>query len=364
MDPIAHTFVGAALAQTGLRERTAYATAALVIGANLPDIDGVAMFLGSDQALWWRRGWTHGLPALFLLPLLLTGALLLWARYIGPDGARPRAGMLVALSYLAVWSHPSLDWMNNYGMRWLMPIDGTWFYGDTLFIVDLWIWTALGGVLFLFHSRRLTSLIGWAGFTGFVAFLLVSAVPGLPYAKLFWAVLLLALSWLRFNKRGHEPDEARRWAKASLAVVVVYIAMMHLSVHYVRERIREEMQAQGVGIERMMVGPLPVTPFARDIVVQSSDGYRHGRVTLLPSFRLELDAVILPRLENSEIVKRATASPDVFGFINWARFPFAEVERHGDTYTVYLQDARYTRRRGAGFGSARVELPADASDHD
>jgi inner membrane protein len=56
MDPIAHTFVGAALAQTGLGRRTAYGTAVLVIGANLPDVDGLAMLIDGDTALLFRRG--------------------------------------------------------------------------------------------------------------------------------------------------------------------------------------------------------------------------------------------------------------------------------------------------------------------
>ena len=125
MDPIAHTLFGAAVAQTGLGRRSAYATAALIIGANLPDIDGVAMFLDGDTALYWRRGWTHGILALVMLPLLLTVILIAWSRAFGRPPPRPR--VLLGLSYLAVWSHPSLDWLNTYGLRWLMPFDGTWF---------------------------------------------------------------------------------------------------------------------------------------------------------------------------------------------------------------------------------------------
>jgi len=41
MDPIAHTLFGAALAESGLKNRSRYATATLLIGANLPDIDVV-----------------------------------------------------------------------------------------------------------------------------------------------------------------------------------------------------------------------------------------------------------------------------------------------------------------------------------
>jgi hypothetical protein len=41
MDPLAHTLVGLALAKSGLEKRSGYAAAALVIGANLPDVDSI-----------------------------------------------------------------------------------------------------------------------------------------------------------------------------------------------------------------------------------------------------------------------------------------------------------------------------------
>jgi inner membrane protein len=62
MDNLCHSLVGAALAECGLRRRTRYATFALVIGANLPDIDVLALF--GDNGLGFRRGITHGIPAL------------------------------------------------------------------------------------------------------------------------------------------------------------------------------------------------------------------------------------------------------------------------------------------------------------
>jgi membrane-bound metal-dependent hydrolase YbcI (DUF457 family) len=30
-------------------------------------------------------------------------------------------------------SHPALDFLNVYGVRWLMPFDATWFFGDVLY---------------------------------------------------------------------------------------------------------------------------------------------------------------------------------------------------------------------------------------
>ena len=106
MDPLTHTLVGANLSATRLGDRTRLAAAALVIGANLPDVDGITYFLGSDLALGFRRGWTHGVLALAILPLLQTALLLGWARLRPDPSRRVDARWLLALSTIGIWSHP------------------------------------------------------------------------------------------------------------------------------------------------------------------------------------------------------------------------------------------------------------------
>jgi inner membrane protein len=150
MDPIAHTLVGAALATSGLEKRSGYTTAALIVGANIPDVDGITYFVSSDLGLYFRRGWTHGLPAVAFFPFVLAGALTLLDRLSGRK--RARFGALLPLSLLAVATHPALDWLNNYGMRWLMPADDRWFT-ETPVHRRSWIWLALEGALFLATSR-------------------------------------------------------------------------------------------------------------------------------------------------------------------------------------------------------------------
>src|SRR5687767_2156807 len=119
MDNVCHTLVGAALAETGLKHRTRYGAAALMIAANIPDVD-VLVFATDTPSMSFRRGWTHGLLAQALLPLALAGAFLLWDRWragsrkpaaesrkpeAGSRQARARFLWLLALSYLGVYSH-------------------------------------------------------------------------------------------------------------------------------------------------------------------------------------------------------------------------------------------------------------------
>jgi hypothetical protein len=96
MDNICHTLVGAALAESGLKRRTPLGSVTLMIAANLPDVDVMAVPLG--HSLGFRRGITHGVPALILLPVALTIVMLAWYRWRGRGVEAPRPVSLLLLS--------------------------------------------------------------------------------------------------------------------------------------------------------------------------------------------------------------------------------------------------------------------------
>ena len=149
MDNLTHSLVGALIGQAGLKRRTGLAMPALVIGANLPDVDGVCMLMGT-QGLALRRGLTHGPIAWVLLPLALAAMLWIYDRWQEGRRTRPEArlpvrfGQLYLLSLIACLTHPALDWLNSYGIRLLSPFSSRWFHGDALFIIDVWLWLGLG----------------------------------------------------------------------------------------------------------------------------------------------------------------------------------------------------------------------------
>lgn len=151
MDNLTHSLLGALIGQAGLKRKTALAMPALIIGANLPDIDAACFFwLEGTEHLGFRRGITHGPPALVLLPLILAGLLYGFDRWQARRGTRPEGRLpvnfpwLFLLSFIGCLTHPALDWLNVYGIRLLEPFSSQWFYGDTLFIIDVWLWALLG----------------------------------------------------------------------------------------------------------------------------------------------------------------------------------------------------------------------------
>jgi Predicted membrane-bound metal-dependent hydrolases len=229
--------VGAGLARSGLGKRTALGTATLLIGANLPDVDVLAYVDGPGADLAFRRGWTHGLPALVVLPFILTGAMLLFDRAVRraghavlPSAVKPRQILLLAA--VSVLTHPILDTLNTYGVRWLMPVRGDWFYGDTLFIADPWLWLTLGLGVMLSRARR-----------GSQGYMVVMTRP----------------------------------ARVALAVGGAYVVGMLVSGLAARGIARQELETLvRAPVERLMVAPRPVTPFSRSVVALQGGAYRVG----------------------------------------------------------------------------------------
>ena len=282
MDNLAHSLFGAVLAETGLKRLTPLATATLVVGANLPDVDAVAMLAGPDAALLWRRGITHGVLALALWPVVLTVVMLgidRIRRRRRPDAAPAHAGWLFALSVIGLWSHTSLDWLNTYGVRWLMPFDGRWFYGDTLFIVDPWFWLLAGAAVVVARTASRLGVVGWI-VIGLVTTGLVAGTPFVPLAgRVLWLAGVLGIVVARLTVR--HATMVMRIAQASLVVLVAYIAMMGVGSWRARALASAWLAQQGIAFVGVVANPLAADSLAREVIVVRDDRYSFVRVSLL-----------------------------------------------------------------------------------
>jgi inner membrane protein len=348
MDPLTHTLVGANLGATRFAEKSRLAVAAFVIGANLPDVDSILYFTGHDDlALYVRRGWTHGVLALVLLPFIQTALLLAYDKLRPHPTRKADARWLLVLSAFAILTHPFLDWLNNYGMRWLMPFRGTWFYGDSVYIMDPWLWLILGcGWL---APRRAN---WWSvGALAVVTALLLNIVAGrsasyVPVVLGVAIVLMAALLW-------RSDITAHRFALIALVLAAAYI-VARLGIHaYVANDVQKETRAGTV-----MAAPHPIDPTRWDVVVRTGDHYRYGRWL---RGRLTLAEDRLPVAKASPEWTIAQNEPTVRGFMTWARFPWYEVERTATHTRILVHDARYAvrRRAGQGFGGVVIEVPSD-----
>lgn len=310
MDNLTHTLVGAALAEASLKKRTALGAATLVIGANFPDIDVISVPLG--YGLDVRRGITHGFLALALLPFLLAGIMWLWdtrvRRRQTPDAPPADFHQLVLLSAISIATHPTLDFMNTYGVRWLMPFVDKWFYADGLFIVDIWVMIAL--------------------VTGYV--------------------------WSR-RARSNRP------ARIALAAFAAYVVAMLVVTGMGRADVEGTVHPQRFMVEPTTgvaspTVPVPfVIPWRRDVLVEEDDSYRLGSYSVFEGVRL--GTYTIAKGDRDPAVALARQTPEGQRFLRWSRFPFYRVVREGGHTVVRIADARYMGDDARGWAAVEVRLP-------
>lgn len=366
MDPLAHTLFGATMAEAGLKRKTAYATATLIIGANIPDIDGLAMLVSSDYALLVRRGWTHGILALMIWPFLLTGLMLAIDRLIlkrkrrrnrTNQGPPMRPLILLGIAFLGVWSHPFLDWLNTYGIRLLMPFSDTWFYGDTLFIIDPWFWLLAGAGVVLARSKSWAGISGWI-LLGTATTALIITAEIVPLAlKIIWLAGLSGIIAIRWS--GRHIGATQPIALTLLTTLLLYIAFMFTGAKLTASHARTQLNENGANIKQVMANPLPARTFLRTGIASSDTHYYMFSINWMRPDSFELTGDPIPIEEPDRITDAALAAHEIRGLMNWIRFPVYEVRRLDNGWEVFIRDLRYVHPEqevATGIGIAVVEL--------
>jgi inner membrane protein len=303
MDNLTHSLIGAAIGQTGLKRLSGLGMPTLIIAANIPDIDAACLFwLEGVGHLGFRRGITHGPVAMVLLPLLLTAIMVGLDRWQGSRGTRParrlpvRPAQLYLLALIGCLSHPAFDWLNNYGVRLLEPFSSRWYHGDTIFIIDVWMWALLIG--------------------------------GFAWSKLG-------------ERRGRDWTRRGRIVLAALALYVFGNGI----VTGIAERQTAEWVRATYGIEPALVvaSPAPLAIWQREMLWRGEGRYGSRIVNLadgvLPS--LFAQTVVAPRptgLDDARIAAAAARDPQVRAFLFWSRMPILVRDPGG---RLVLRDQRF-----------------------
>ena len=142
MDPVTHFMTGACLSRAGFNRKAAYATLAMTLAAEAPDLDTLWSFGGPIAAFQHHRGWTHTFFGLPFEAAIVVGIIWLYHRWRSrrpsakPPIAPVRWGLLYLFILIALLSHLLLDWTNNYGLRPFFPFNPRWYAGSFVFIVE------------------------------------------------------------------------------------------------------------------------------------------------------------------------------------------------------------------------------------
>ena len=286
-------------------------------------------FLTDTLPMSFRRGWTHGILAQVTLPVVLAGVVWVIGKReaSSADGSRqsrrkgaPAAGsrqaadvsfgQLLLLSFVGLYSHIFLDFLNSYGLRLLMPFSNRWFYGDALYIVDPWLYLLFGGGVWL-ASR--------------------AAKRGAP-----------------------RPGRA---AVVALALAAVYTVGMLGSNLWARAVVRDGLARAGQADMRFMVTPVFVNPFRREVLIDTGARYEKGQLWFEPAPHFRPSGYGVDKGFDQPEAQAALATPRAQAYLGWSRFPFVVVDRTTAPPRLLLNDYRYSDQSArvgwAGF-EARI----------
>jgi inner membrane protein len=188
-----------------------------------------------------------------------------------------------------------LDLTNTYGVRLLEPLSNRWFYGDTLFIMDPWIWIAL--------------------------------------------ILGLELSW-RAERLG------RNWKRPAICVfggVLGYIGL-NAAISARAVAATRPLVARITQPRMIVAGEVPLTFWKRQMMWRGDKLAGTGQYDPLGGARL--DAKVVPLgLDDPRFVRAARTNPEVRDFLFWSRMPQVI---HVDG-RAYLSDQRFPALRRVTF---------------
>jgi len=370
MDNLTHSLVGIAAAKAGLEKLSPGATVLCVLSANAPDCDIVVLVFGDRWSfLEHHRGITHSIVGVFSLAIILPVFFYLCDLLLAKIRKRPKrvvfSGLLLS-SLIVSATHPLLDWTNNYGIRFLLPWNHRWFYGDFVFIVDPFIWLILGSACFLLTARtrvlKFTWLIIGAALTVLLMTNTRSANLSHPwFIRGVWLVTLMSLIVLAWKQWGVRYGRPIAWA--ALALVVIYWAGLNLAHSFALSQATNQAAAfapPGESITRLAAMPTLANPFRWDCVFETNQATYRFNLILGDSRVTDFVRYEKPKGELDVALKEISDDRRTQAFLGFARFPVAKLQDSNCTTQtlVQLADLRYTEP-GSSRGTFSLQLPVD-----
>ena len=338
MEPITHLMTGACLARAGLNRKAAYATLAMTIAAEVPDLDTLWAIRGPIASFQHHRGITHTFFGIPFEGLVVVGAVWLFHRWRvrraqalptplivqDPLADQPvprpitvapqRWVLLYGFVLLALLSHILLDWTNNYGVRPFFPFNPRWYAGSIVFIFEPVLFAAL--------------LIG---LTAPALFGLIAGEVGAHRA--------------RFRGRG--------WAIFALVSAVALWGWRELEHSTALNLVSSGdfgpiMQSAPPAILRVFLSPYPIDPFRWHAIVETPNFYQLATVDVLRasvSTSPERDILYKPPTTLGTLVAKRSWLGQVY--LDWSSWPIVTdigpVEHFGpaNSTAVTFRDLRF-----------------------
>ena len=372
MDNLTHSLVGLTAAKAGLDKLSPGATTLCILAANSPDIDIlVLIFRGRWAFLQHHRGITHSIVGAAVLALALPLVFYLGDRLIAQLHKRePRArfrGLLLA-SILTTATHPVLDWTNNYGMRFLLPWNPRWFYGDFAFVIDPFFWMILGGAAFLVTSKTRPRVVTWCVLALVPSYLVLGGSGGRlaneMLLRILWILALLVLVTLYHRKFGERLGS--RIALVALGIVTIYLGGLFAAHTLALKQANAQAQlianSHAEQFLKLAAMPTVANPSQWLCVMETDRATYRFNLSLLGDLRGSSNVLRFEKPAGLAAAAVGQAERDEHAevFLGFARFPTIHVvgEDCATQTLVQFADLRYTEP-GKGRGTFSLDVPVE-----
>ena len=312
MEPITHLLTGACLSRAGFNRKAAYATLAMTLAAEAPDLDVLWALKGPVTGFQRHRGITHtfiAAPVIALVTVLVV--LLIHRARKRPPAVAPRWGLLWIFSLIAALSHLLLDYTNNYGLRPFFPFNIHWYARSIVFIFDPVI------LLLLLASFFMPWIFGLADRE-------------------------IGARRTRFRGRG--------WSIAMLILIVLWWSLRNAEHAHAIELVRNG-DYVSEPITRIDAEPSIVDPFKWRVIAETKDFYKVIEVHTLHNEVGSDSAAMVYKPEVTPAVAAAKQSYLGRVYLDWAQFPLTTDIGNAPAvgapppnqgwHTVHFQDLRF-----------------------
>jgi inner membrane protein len=320
MEPVTHALTSIALGRAGLNKITRAATPMLLVSGLTADLDWATRLGGADIFLRGHRTATHSLIGTVAIIAVVGAASWL----AGRKYPKFEVGILPALAICAIGAgaHLLLDMLNGYGVKLLWPLGRKWYAWDLVDTVDAWI------LFFL--------------------------LAGLLLPELFHLV---------HEEIGSNPKRHGRQRGAIIGLILVAMFIAGRALAHQRAVALLDSRVYG-GQAPLVVAafPKPSNPLLWAGVVETDNAVINLEVPLTPGLKFDPElADVHFKPEPSLTLKYAVASPAAVEFLNFARFPLANVAPEGDSFQVRVRDMRFaTEMAGQRGVIAVIDLNAQS----
>ncbi len=300
MDNLTHTLTAIAISQTGLNRKTRFATLTLILAGNAPDIDIIAGLKGSIAYLKYHRGIAHSFVGIIALAFLIWGMVCWLGRRVKPKPGlplNPRWLLLAAL--LGTGSHLLLDFTNAYGVRPLLPFSGRWYAWDIMFIVD----------------------------------------------PLLLAVFILGLGlpWLLRLVSEEMGGRNTRFSSGAIFCLVAMAALWGVRdfAHRRALRILDSRDYAGESPQRLGAFPTMANPLTWTGVVETESSFHVVNASAFDVNAAPVEMGTFQKPASSPAITAAMRTEGGKVMLDFARFPWAQVNENDQGYQVSLGDLRF-----------------------